>query len=719
MTTTQSRFGTWAINFLPFPIINIRSAARATVVALIMLVAAQAQAQISIRELVRETDDDNELSYDTDDYRPRRHTVLLAFVSTVNGGTTGSAIAAPTSANGNGLTWTLVRSFNFNSNNRQISVFRAATGNNSTAGDFEVVFPNGSTDRRSVIISVVELYGVDITGTNGANAIAETAINSGNSTNANVSTGAIEEAGAGMLAFFASDRPNMNNHYENNWTRLFESSVSGESHSAALTYQLNRYDPNTTVSHGSSFNWGAVMIKLVPAETFSNVSCASTSAASNNQSFDLGNSNDQVCRNGNASNLTYNASAAGSIFVAKANTLTFRSINISGGASMIADQNATINLPANAQFNDASHLFVANGGTVVVNGNFTLNGGSYLRVYGNMTINGNLTLNGPSNVFVSTIGRLTVTGTITINSNGNLYTNGGNVSSARLITRGGAGIELAGGSSVEANVYDDNDQDNTLRTGPGTGCFGVGAAGNGRLNSQNNGFRPISADNALRVCVASGTTVGSQFNSSNRGNASVSFNCGGCAIILSSSTVLPITLVDLKGTLQTNGSSLLQWSVANNDEVGFFTVEYSTDGNRFGTAGRVAKGSSPIYSFVHGSNAEGMNYYRLGMTDKNGKTTYSRTVAIAKGKPAGTKILAVRPTVVNTSTLVEMYNNARQDVSYQVADAAGRVVSQQRVNMQQGQGQFSIDMSRLQPGIYYIQLQTADGQRSTQKVVKQ
>jgi hypothetical protein len=66
-----------------------------------------------------------------------------------------------------------------------------------------------------------------------------------------------------------------------------------------------------------------------------------------------------------------------------------------------------------------------------------------------------------------------------------------------------------------------------------------------------------------------------------------------------------------------------------------------------------------------------------------------------------------------------MYNNARQDVSYQVADAAGRIVGQQRVNMPQGQGQFSIDMSRLQPGIYYIQLQTTDGQRSTQKVVKQ
>lgn len=717
MTTSQSRFGSWAANFLPVSAASFRTTALAAFAAVMMLVSLQSQAQISIRELVRETDNDNELTYSTDDYRPRRHAVLLAFVSTVNGGTTGSAMAAPTSANGNGLTWTRVRSFNFNSNNRQITVFRAATGSNSTEDDFEVVFPSGSTNRRNVIISVVELYGVDITGTNGANAVADVTTNSGNSNNANVSTSAIEEAGAGVLAFFAADRSNMNNGNEASWTRLLETAVSGESHSAMLTYQLNGYDNNTNISHGSNFNWGAMMIKLVPAETFANVSCATTSAASNNQSFELW-SNEQVCRNGNASNLTYNASVPASVFVAKANTLTFRAIGISGGASMIADQNSTVNLPANTEFNGGSHLFVANGGTVVVNGNFTLNGSSYLRVYGNMTINGNLTINSTSTVFVSTIGRLRVTGTVTINS-GNVYTNGGTLNGTTLITRSGSGIELAGGSSVETNVYEENNQDNALRTGPGTGCFGVGAAGSGRLNTQNNGFRPISADNALRVCVAGGTAVGTQFTSSNRGAASVSFNCGGCAIILGSATILPVTLVDFKGTLQANGSSLLQWSVANNDEVGFFTVEYSTDGNRFNAAGRVAKGGSPVYSFVHSANAEGMNYYRLGMTDKDGKTTYSRTVAIAKGKPAATKILAVRPTVVNTTTLVEMYNNARQDVSYQVADAAGRVVSQQRVNMQQGQGQFSIDMSRLQPGIYYIQLQTADGQRSTQKVVKQ
>lgn len=151
MTTSQSRFGSWATNFLPFPIASFRTAALGAFTALLMLLSLQSQAQISIRELERETDDDNQLSYDTDDYRPRRHSVLLAFVSTVNGGTTGSAMAAPTSANGNGLTWTLVRSFNFNSNNRQISVFRAATGNNSTSDDFQVVYPAGSTNRRNVM----------------------------------------------------------------------------------------------------------------------------------------------------------------------------------------------------------------------------------------------------------------------------------------------------------------------------------------------------------------------------------------------------------------------------------------------------------------------------------------------------------------------------------------------------------------------------------------
>ncbi len=107
------------------------------------------------------------------------------------------------------------------------------------------------------------------------------------------------------------------------------------------------------------------------------------------------------------------------------------------------------------------------------------------------------------------------------------------------------------------------------------------------------------------------------------------------------------------------------------------------------------------------------------MTDKMGKSTYSRTVSMLNGKQNSSRIIAVKPTMVSSNVRVELYAATGQQITYSIADAAGRILMTNKQAVQQGMSQVSVDVSRMPAGILYLQIQTQDGQRTVQKLMKQ
>jgi hypothetical protein len=698
-----------------------RLAVRTTLLFLLLsFTGASVQAQIGVRLLEEHDTNDDAFAYTTGTYTPRAGSVLLAVVTNSSGtANNADSYAQPTSATGNGLTWTRMNSVLFASNNRRLTIFRAYTGNNVTQGSFTVNFPgegNGQR-RRSATIQIIELVGVEVTGTNGSDAFA--AVNTATGTNSTATVtvgGAIDFAGTGMMGIFATNDNDFEGQEENGWDMLSNVDISSENLSAGISYALNTYDNSARMTDMTG-NWAAIGIRLAPAEYYFNFPVVSTSAASTNQNYNIS-SNGITSRNGNASGLQLNMSIAAATFVNKGGTLTFSNVNFSSGSSFIADQSSTTNFPAHSQLNNNSNLFVANGATLNVAGAFSVNGGGHLRIYGTVVINGNLTVNGDSKLFIGGTGRLVVNGTFTMNGQSMTLVNGGEFRSTEMVTRGGASFEMAQGAAVETSVYEENNQPNVMRMGPGAGCFGLFGP-NGRLNTQNNGFQPITEDATLKVCLPSnGVNVGNSFNSTNKGNANVTMGCTACAFLLGTTT-LPITLNSFDGTMLSNGMSQLVWSVANNDEVAGFTVEYSTDGSSFSTVGNLKKGASSSYSFQHKSSHNGLIFYRLYMTDKMGKSTYSRTVSMLNGKQNSSRIIAVKPTVTSSTVRIEMYAATTQQITYSIADAAGRILMNNKQTVQTGMAQVSVDVSRMPAGILYLQIQTQDGQRSVQKLMKQ
>ncbi|MBK7037989.1 MAG: hypothetical protein IPH42_17040 [Bacteroidetes bacterium] len=96
-------------------------------------------------------------------------------------------------------------------------------------------------------------------------------------------------------------------------------------------------------------------------------------------------------------------------------------------------------------------------------------------------------------------------------------------------------------------------------------------------------------------------------------------------------TLLPITLIDFSGTLQTddlNNSVLLQWSTENEINNCCFNIEKSEDGNQFSTIGEVKNSETYNYSYIDEKPFIANNYYRLKQMDNNGEFTYSNIITI-------------------------------------------------------------------------------------------
>lgn len=688
------------------------------VLAMLLLTGAVAQAQISIREIEHDEFGSDGFTYTSGNFTPRAGSVLLAIVTNSSGTASNSnSSAAPTSATGAGLTWTQVSTTSYSGNSHRVTVFRAYTGSTVNNGTFTVNFPGTGTgqERRSCTIQVLELLGVEVTGTNAADAIAgiQTVVGNSNTATATVA-GAIEVAGTGMLGIFANDEDDFDGDEEAGWTVLSSHHADNEDLSSTISYSLNTYDNSARMTDMNG-NWAAIGIRLAPAEYFYNFPVVSTSAASNGQSYGLYVAG-ITSRSGTANNLSINMTTAATTFVAKNATFTFTNVGFNNGSTFVVDQNSTVNFPS-SQLNSASNMFVANGGTSVINGDLTLNSGN-MRIYGTVTVNGNLQMNSQGRLFIGSTGRLIVNGTFTMNGNGFTLVNGGQFTSRTMVTRSSSFIEMAQGATVETSVYDENNQANVMVMGPGAGCFGLYGP-SGRINTQNNGFQPITNDATLKVCIpGSGVSVGNSFNSTNKGNANVTTGCTACSFLLGTST-LPITLNSFDGNMLGNGISQLVWSVANNDEVAGFTIEYSTDGTSFTAIGNIKKAAGSNYSFQHKSSHSGLIFYRLFMTDKMGKSTYSRTVSMLNGKQNSSRIIAVKPTMVSSNVRVELYAATGQQITYSIADAAGRILMTNKQAVQQGMSQVSVDVSRMPAGILYLQIQTQDGQRTVQKLMKQ
>lgn len=165
---------------------------------------------------------------------------------------------------------------------------------------------------------------------------------------------------------------------------------------------------------------------------------------------------------------------------------------------------------------------------------------------------------------------------------------------------------------------------------------------------------------------------------------------------------LPIRLLTFDARKLSSNAAQVNWTISSNSNADKFEVLKSTDGNNFNTAGNIiAIDRQFTYGFTDQDLAVGTTYYRLKMTDKDGKVSYSQIVAVLNGAK-GILMTSLIPTVVSSTATLNISSSEKGTMQLVITDMHGRIVKQQIAAINTGNQQVILNMQNLAGGAYQV-----------------
>lgn len=181
-------------------------------------------------------------------------------------------------------------------------------------------------------------------------------------------------------------------------------------------------------------------------------------------------------------------------------------------------------------------------------------------------------------------------------------------------------------------------------------------------------------------------------------------------------TILPLKITDLKAT-NNNGKILINWSTVAEVNTNNFIIQRSADGNNFtdiGSVNAVGTGAND-YQYTDLLPFFATNYYRLKIIDKDGKVVYTPILMLTLNI-SSTISISPNPTKgLITLQLKSRYQS--EQISINIYDLSGKNVFQQIVKTQMGNTSLTLDVSNIQNGIYYLNI-NSKSRNETLKLIK-
>lgn len=182
---------------------------------------------------------------------------------------------------------------------------------------------------------------------------------------------------------------------------------------------------------------------------------------------------------------------------------------------------------------------------------------------------------------------------------------------------------------------------------------------------------------------------------------------------------LPVTLVDFKVRKYSEQAAIAEWELTDYCFTATrFELEHSTDKTSFTVIAVLpGKENSRFYFYNDTRIAKGTNWYRLKITEVDGKVTYSKVIAVINDTK-GLLITSVFPNPVNNTAAITL-SAARSTVAdIQVHDILGTVVYRRKSAIAEGTNNLPIELGKLPAGVYHLAVQTADS-KAVYRLVKQ
>lgn len=179
---------------------------------------------------------------------------------------------------------------------------------------------------------------------------------------------------------------------------------------------------------------------------------------------------------------------------------------------------------------------------------------------------------------------------------------------------------------------------------------------------------------------------------------------------------LPVKLLAFNGSMQQQKANL-QWLIDSDKDVQRFELQHSTNGTAFTTVHTLLPLGN-TYSSTHLVSMPGRHFYRLKVKEKNGRSFYSKVLVLVAGNSA-TFISGLQSTLVTEQVVVNLWSQQNQAAQTSLYDAGGKLLAQQQQQLLRGDNQLKVAAQHLPQGVYFLQVQTADGIRQTLRWLKQ
>jgi hypothetical protein len=186
-------------------------------------------------------------------------------------------------------------------------------------------------------------------------------------------------------------------------------------------------------------------------------------------------------------------------------------------------------------------------------------------------------------------------------------------------------------------------------------------------------------------------------------------------------TVLPLKLIDFTVVLRGSTTNLV-WNTASEVNVRSFDVERSTDGGQ--TFSRVAtvnaRGGSSVNTYTQLDDVGGFTgkvFYRLKITDIDGKTSYGPVRFVVVAASAMPMEVLPNPFVSNLTAVV--YAAYNEELLVKVISMKGEQVFADKRAAQKGANTLAFNLQALVPGSYILEVVHEDGTAERKKIMKQ
>jgi hypothetical protein len=174
-------------------------------------------------------------------------------------------------------------------------------------------------------------------------------------------------------------------------------------------------------------------------------------------------------------------------------------------------------------------------------------------------------------------------------------------------------------------------------------------------------------------------------------------------VITSNVSVLPLQLISFEGTML-GEDALLRWHTTNEVNIARFEIERKLPKeNGFSVFAAVNAKNNLVnyYNITDYKLLTGITWYRLKITDKDGKITYSNIVSVANKKP---NTITIFPNPAKE--VITLRFDSRRNGKASIVSVDGKII-QTNINITQQVN--SINVSSFSPGMYILQLETKEG----------